>query len=154
MPAFTTSLRGETTGGAGAVGSFGLNRRLTFWEGLWQSPFAIGVLNPNDVRFNQGNFLDDKPLRKKRTEPNTQSKGFGFKKIARSSGLGLRNGDAAQLEAAPRRDADLTDVQRRVQTLAEFLLNSRLCGLRLNIQVHREQKNDRYAKNRTNADQE
>ena len=41
----------------------------------------------------------------------------------------------------------------RVETLAEFLLNPRLCGLRLNIQVHREQKNDRYAKNRTNADQ-
>jgi hypothetical protein len=47
----------------------------------------------------------------------------------------------------------LTDVQKGVQTLAEFLLNPRLCGLRLNIQVHCEQKSDRYAKNRTNAEQ-
>src|SRR5436305_14615212 len=64
--------------------------------------------------------------------------------------VALRNGDSAEFQSAPRRDADPLNLQRHLKTLAEFLLNLLLCCLRLHIEVCPEQ---RYQKNR-NHDQE
>ena len=46
------------------------------------------------------------------------------------------------------------NAQRRVKTLAEFLLNPRLCPLRLHIEVHCQQEDDYRTDKRTNADQD
>ena len=78
---------------------------------------------------------------------------FGLKKLAPARARSLRNGDAAQFKSAPGCHTDAVNVQRRAQAMAEFLLNPRLCPLRLHIHVHADQDNDRESKRYAKYDQ-
>jgi hypothetical protein len=111
-------------------------------------------LHPDHLGLDQRNFLDHESLAKERRKSNSQAKGFRFQKISRYVLILLRNGDAAELEAAPRCDADAANVQSGVEPVAKFLLNPCLCGLRLHIQVHREQQNDHRSQNAAQREQE
>ena len=63
----------------------------------------------------------------------------------------LWDGDSAKVQSAPGSNTDALDLQRHLETLAEFLLNSLLCRLRLHIQVCPQERDE---KNRNHDDQQ
>ena len=79
-------------------------------------------------------------MREQGHESDAQPKGIRVKEIARDRGVALRNGDPAQLQTPPGRDADPLDAQCCPETLAKLLLDPRLRPVRLDVQVHRQKK--------------
>jgi hypothetical protein len=105
-----------------------------------QSPFSVGILRPNNGRFEKRDFLDNQTLRKERKNSYVQMKTFRFKKVSPGSAGRLRNVDSGQCQAAPRRNTDTPDTKRGAQAMAEFLLDPGLCPLRLHIQINDQER--------------
>jgi hypothetical protein len=68
-------------------------------------------------------------------------KALRFEKIAADPARLLRNGDAPQRQSVPRRNADLAQAQRCPEALAEFLLDTPMGALRLNVEIETDEKN-------------
>src|SRR5689334_1224811 len=124
---------------------FRFRRRLGF-DGRFPhryTPFARFVLRPDHRRPNQRDFLNYQRAPKNRAHFDAKAKVFGFQKWRRVSVIELRNGDPAKIQSAPGSDTDALDLQRHLESLAEFLLNPLLCSLRLHIQVCPKQRNEK-----------
>ena len=119
----------------------------------WHSPFAIGVLRPEDFGVHQRNFLDDEVAAEERRKADAEPESLRGEKIGGNTGLALGDRDSGELQSPPRGDADPLDAQVGAEALAEFLLNPGLCPARLHIHVHAEQNEQRHAHDQPQPDQ-
>src|SRR5205823_13959141 len=88
-------------------------------------------------------FFNHQRSPKNRPHFDAKPKVFGFEKWRRVRVVELRDRDPAKVQSAPGSNTDALDLQRHLETLAEFLLNPLLCCLRLHIEVCPQQRDEK-----------
>ena len=116
-----------------------------------QPPLALGILRPDDLGLiSETSLITSRRAKSERRRIRSRAEKYppGRKSPGARPRLACGMRDAGQLQPAPRRHTDAPDVQGGPEPLAQFLLNPRLCALRLHIQIHSQ---ERRRENRKNA---